>query len=77
MTNTTDEAKIEAGPVPEVAIPAAHARALRLRDAAPEMLAALKGALEYWAHRQQRYKNRRPAWVRAAEEAIAKAGGRS
>jgi len=23
----------------------------------------LKLALEYWAHRQQRYKNRHPAWV--------------
>lgn len=27
-------------------------------------------ALEYWKHRQQRYNNRRPAWVSAAEQAI-------
>ena len=33
---------------------------------------ALRLALEYWAHRQQRYKNRAPAWVIAAREALAK-----
>lgn len=32
---------------------------------------ALKLALEYWQHRQQRYKNRHPVWVEAAREAIA------
>jgi hypothetical protein len=37
-----------------------------------ESLAALKLALEYWQHRQQRYKNRHPAWVQAAQEVIAK-----
>lgn len=31
---------------------------------------ALKLALEYWSHRQQRYKNRHPAWVAAARAAI-------
>jgi hypothetical protein len=34
---------------------------------------ALKMALEYWGDRQQRYKNRHPAWVTAAREAIAAA----
>jgi hypothetical protein len=32
---------------------------------------ALKLALEYWAHRQQRYKNRHPVWVEAARAALA------
>ncbi|MTJ81767.1 MAG: hypothetical protein F8N37_12215 [Telmatospirillum sp.] len=52
----------------------------RLIAAAPEMLAALElaleyWALEYWAHRQQRYKNRLPVWVQTARAAIAKAKG--
>ena len=32
---------------------------------------ALRLALEYWAHRQQRYKNRHPVWVDAANAALA------
>lgn len=32
---------------------------------------ALKLALEYWEHRQQRYRNRHPAWVQAARTALA------
>ena len=32
--------------------------------------AALKLGLEYWAHRQQRYRNRHPAWVIAARAAL-------
>ena len=43
--------------------------------AAPELLEALKLALEYWRHRQQRYKNRSPVWVQAARAAITKATG--
>lgn len=31
---------------------------------------ALKLALEYWAHRQQRYKNRSPVWVKGARAAL-------
>ena len=31
---------------------------------------ALNLALEYWAHRQQRYNNRSPAWVIAARTAM-------
>lgn len=42
-------------------------------DAVPHMLEALKLALEYWAHRQQRYKNRHPVWVSSARKAIAEA----
>ena len=38
-----------------------------------ELVEALDLALEYWAHRQQRYSNRHPAWVVAARAAIAKA----
>ena len=33
---------------------------------------ALMLALEYWAHRQQRYKNRHPVWVQQARAALAK-----
>lgn len=47
----------------------------QLYAAAPDMLAALNLALEYWAHRQQRYKNRHPVWVENARAAIAKATG--
>ena len=35
------------------------------------LVEALGLALEYWRHRQQRYKNRRPKWVIAAEAALA------
>ncbi|GJD41352.1 hypothetical protein [Methylobacterium bullatum] len=38
-----------------------------------DMICALKLALEYWAHRQQRYKNRHPVWVQSARAALAKA----
>ena len=40
-----------------------------------ELIGALHLALEYWAHREQRYKNRSPVWVQKSREAIAKAGG--
>lgn len=42
------------------------------------LVEALDLALEYWRDRQQRYKNRRPRWVIAAESALAahrKGGG--
>lgn len=35
-----------------------------------QLVNALNLALEYWRHRQQRYKNRHPVWVEAANEAI-------
>ena len=35
------------------------------------LVEALELALEYWRHRQQRYRNRRPKWVIAAESALA------
>ncbi len=41
-------------------------------DAIAALREALKLALEYWAHRQQRYKNRHPVWVEAARAALAK-----
>lgn len=41
--------------------------------ASGDMLSALRLALEYWADRQQRYKNRHPVWVQIAHDAIAKA----
>lgn len=41
--------------------------------AAPELLQALELALEYWADREQRYRNRAPRWVKEARAAIAKA----
>ena len=46
-----------------------------LISAAPELLKALDLALEYWAHRQQRYRNRLPAWVTVAQIAVTKATG--
>lgn len=36
-----------------------------------KLLDALNLALEYWAHRQQRYKNRHPVWVQNARAIIA------
>ena len=35
------------------------------------LIEALNLGLEYWAHRQQRYKNRSPVWVQKARAAIA------
>lgn len=35
-----------------------------------ELASALKLALEYWEHRQQRYKNRSPVWVKGARNAL-------
>ena len=46
-----------------------------LKGQRDELLEALHLALEYWAHREQRYKNRSPVWVQKSREAIAKAGG--
>jgi hypothetical protein len=47
---------------------AAQSRHAAEREA---LVNALKLALEYWQHRQQRYKNRHPVWVEAANEALA------
>ena len=46
-----------------------------LKEQRDELIGALHLALEYWAHREQRYKNRSPVWVQKSREAIAKAGG--
>ena len=46
-----------------------------LKEQRDDLLGALHLALEYWAHREQRYKNRSPVWVQKSREAIAKAGG--
>lgn len=46
------------------------ARAVNERD---ELIAALELALEYWAHRQQRYKNRSPVWVEKSRAILEKA----
>ena len=35
-----------------------------------ELASALKLALEYWEHRQHRYKNRSPVWVKEARNAL-------
>lgn len=42
----------------------------QLRAMVAELERILKLALEYWTHRQQRYKNRSPVWVVAAKEAM-------
>lgn len=47
-----------------------HEDAARLIAAAPQLKAALVMALEYWQHRQQRYKNRSPVWVKEARAAL-------
>ena len=41
-------------------------------DAIADVVAALRLGLEYWAHRQQRYTNRHPVWVKQARAALAK-----
>ena len=75
------EARVGNGMLQEVAscgptaVPAQQAANAQLIAAAPELLEALKLALEYWRHRQQRYKNRSPVWVQAARAAITKATG--
>ncbi|MEN4917528.1 DUF551 domain-containing protein [Achromobacter spanius] len=40
-----------------------------------QAIAALRLALKYWEDRQQRYKNRSPAWVEASRAAIAQQKG--
>lgn len=52
-------------------------RDAHLISAALDMRAALKLALEYWAHRQRRYKNRSPVWVQDARAALSKATAES
>jgi hypothetical protein len=47
----------------------------RLAERVKVLDMALDLALEYWAHKQQRYKNRHPAWVQAAH--AARNGGQS
>ncbi len=42
------------------------------RELNAELVNALELGLEYWSHRQQRYKNRSPVWVEKARDAIAK-----
>lgn len=42
---------------------------------APDLLEAMLLALEYWADRQQRYKNRSPVWVQKARAAVARTTG--
>lgn len=43
------------------------------QDVNAELVSALKLAIEYWDHRQQRYKNRCPVWVQDAQTALANA----
>jgi hypothetical protein len=53
----------------------AAAELRRLHEVNQELVEALELALEYWAHRQQRYRNRHPVWVQEANKALAKAKG--
>ena len=53
----------------------ARERIIEAASVADDLLDAMKLALEYWAHRQQRYKNRSPVWVQDARAAITKATG--
>jgi len=46
----------------------------RAMAAAKDAIYAIKLALEYWQHRQQRYRNRAPVWVQEARAVLAKAG---
>ena len=50
-------------------------RIIAAASVADDLLDAMQLALEYWEHRQQRYKNRSPVWVQDARKAIAKALG--
>jgi len=50
---------------------AARAENERLTASNAAMREALELALEYWAHRQQRYKNRHPVWVQKARATLA------
>jgi len=45
-------------------------RIREIEDHRNELASALKLALEYWEHRQQRYKNRSPVWVKEARNAL-------
>lgn len=47
----------------------------RLFTHGAELVEAAKLAMEYWAHRQQRYENRHPAWVTKTRAIIAKIEG--
>ena len=49
-------------------------RAVLAEAGVAELEAAGKLALEYWAHRQMRYKNRSPVWVQDMRAALAKIG---
>ncbi len=49
---------------------AEEAEMMRLRDENALKDHALKLALEYWKHRQQRYKNRAPVWVQEARKVL-------
>lgn len=42
----------------------------RLRQQNRDQAHALRLALEYWNHRQRRYKNRAPVWVEEARKAL-------
>lgn len=48
-----------------------HAREAAAKADAERLAGAGKLALEYWAHRQQRYKNRHPVWVQEMNAALA------
>lgn len=45
---------------------------IKLQDENQRLREALDLALEYWKHRQQRYKNRLPVWVELARAALEK-----
>ena len=53
-------------------VQAAEAESTRLKALVEEAESMTKLALEYWAHRQQRYKNRSPVWVEDARAFLAK-----
>lgn len=65
---------IEARDAEIAKLTAAHAEtekdACRQAGRANELAVVLNLALEYWAHRQQRYKNRHPVWVQNARAAL-------
>jgi hypothetical protein len=62
--------------IASVLSPSHHAeRDASLLASAPDLLAALRGALAWWSSDERRTLEKEPEWVQDARDAITKAGG--